>query len=127
MLAPSGSKHSETLLSSSLVVRSQLNIALLQRSCFAHRLSSGQPRCLLRTGWPADLLTAKLNDKLKASLELVFTKRIQPEELGKKPLPHSSFASCPAAHRLTLYPPGVIDVTHIFDRSGPFVRNEQKI
>ncbi|KAJ4965849.1 hypothetical protein NE237_017698 [Protea cynaroides] len=55
--------------------------------------------CCARDG-PADLLTAKLNssDKLKASLELVFTKRIQPEELGPKgPLPHSSFASCPAA------------------------------
>ncbi|OMP08969.1 hypothetical protein COLO4_05940 [Corchorus olitorius] len=35
---------------------------------------------------------------------------------------NSCFASCPAAHRLTLYPPSVIDVTHIFDR---FVRAER--
>lgn len=75
--------------------------------------------CCARDG-PADLLTAKLNssDKLKASLELVFTKRIQPEELGlKSPFLTKVAHLVPQLIGGTSYPPGVIDVTHIFDRS----------
>lgn len=85
-----------------------------------HRLSSRQPRCLLRTGWPSGFANGQT--KVEWQVESFAWVGVHKEDpawrtRAQEPLPHSSFASCPAAHRLTLYPPAVIDVTHIFDRS----------